>query len=79
MSHRVLISTFLRRANPRLSALPWPRMPMFASTTRSFAPSTRAGAGPLCARAIAPPPRATPATVMAVRDTKSRRVMSSGS
>src|SRR5580765_5093564 len=42
MSHSVLISTFFRRANPRLSALPWPRVPMLAVTTRSLAPSTRA-------------------------------------
>jgi hypothetical protein len=30
MPHSVLISTFLRRANLVLSALPCPRMPMFA-------------------------------------------------
>ena len=30
MSQSVLISTFFSRAKPRLSALPWPRMPMLA-------------------------------------------------
>ena len=41
MSQSVLISTLVSRANPRLSALPWPRMPMLASTTRSLAPRMR--------------------------------------
>ncbi len=41
MSQSVLISTSESLAKPRLSALPWPRMPIEASTTRSFAPSTR--------------------------------------
>ena len=41
MSQIVLISTFCRCANPRFSELPWPRTPMLASTTRSFAPRTR--------------------------------------
>src|SRR5260221_9465159 len=79
MSQRVLISTFFSLAKPRLRALPWPRMPTLASTTRSLAPRTRLPTVPLCARAIALPPSATPATAVAVRDTKSRLVMSSGS
>ena len=40
-SHSVLTSTFASRAKPRLSELPWPRMPMLATTTRSLAPMTR--------------------------------------
>ena len=41
MSHSVLISTPGSLAKPCLSESPWPRMPIEASTTRSFAPSTR--------------------------------------
>ena len=41
MSHSVLISTPGSFAKPCLRASPWPRMPIEASTTRSFAPSTR--------------------------------------
>jgi hypothetical protein len=41
MSQSVLISTFFSRAKPRLSELPWPRMPMLAVTTRSLAPRMR--------------------------------------
>ena len=38
MSQSVLISTLGMRAKPRFRALPWPRMPMLASTTLSLAP-----------------------------------------
>ena len=41
MSHSVLTLTFGSCANPRLTELPWPRMPMLATTTRSLAPRTR--------------------------------------
>ena len=41
MSHNVLISTFFSRAKPRLSELPWPRIPILASTRQSLAPITR--------------------------------------
>ena len=41
MSHSVLISTLGMRAKPRFRALPWPRMPMLATTTLSLAPMTR--------------------------------------
>ena len=34
MSQSVLISTFFSCAKPRLTELPWPRMPMLATTTR---------------------------------------------
>ena len=61
MSHSVLISTFLSVAKPRLSELPWPRMPMLATTTRSLAPRTRL------------PTAITAAAATAVRDANSRR------
>src|SRR6266704_3615314 len=58
-SQRVLISTFLSLAKPRFSAFPWPRMPMLATTTRSFAPGTRSltrGAIPAFSEPKADPP-----------------------
>src|SRR6185436_6814039 len=64
MSQSVLISTSGSLAKPRLSALPWPRIPIEASTTRSFAPSTR---------------RASPATTAAAASdvaVKRRRLIS---
>src|SRR5262249_60514079 len=79
-SQGVLTPPFGSRAKPRFSALPWPRMPTLARTTRSFAPSTR---DPIAGAALAPLSRAavpatTPAAVFAVRATNSLRVVASG-
>src|SRR5206468_9678631 len=77
-SQRVLTSTFLSLAKPRFSELPWPRMPMLATTTRSFAPRTRSltrGAIPAFSDPKAPP-AATAAAAAPTRDVKSRRVTS---
>ena len=41
MSQSVLTSTFLSVAKPRLREFPCPRIPMLATTTRSFAPMMR--------------------------------------
>src|SRR5262245_5624834 len=82
MSQSVLCSTFFSRAKPRLRALPWPRMPRLAMTTRSLAPITRLptyGA----ALALDPnrwlPPIATPAAAAPTRVLNSRREMPLGS
>ena len=76
-SHSVLTSTFDNRAKPRFSALPWPRMPMLASTTRLLAPITRlptCGAALSCAPSQSPPTTA-PAVATPSRVLKSRREM----
>jgi len=51
-SHRVLISTPGTLAKPCLSESPWPRMPIEARTTRSFAPRTRSAAPATTAAAV---------------------------
>src|SRR5438445_669717 len=60
MSQSVLISTFFSLANPRLSELPCPLIPMLAVTTRSLAPRTRAGESA----------QATPAAAVASRNVR---------
>src|SRR5690349_12091613 len=75
MSQSVLISTFFSCANPRLSELPWPRIPMLAVTTRSFAPRILLptfGAACTVGRKNSPP-TASPAAAAPSRDAKSRR------
>ena len=58
MSQSVLISTLVSFAKPRFSALPWPRIPMLATTTRSLAPTIRPAHGRARSgrRAAAAPP-----------------------
>ena len=65
MSQSVLISTPGTFAKPCLRALPWPRIPIIATTTRSLAPRTRLA-----------PPATTAAAVSVVVAVKLRRLIS---
>src|SRR5262249_10432257 len=76
MSHSDLISTFFSRANPRLSELPWPRIPMLAVPPRPSAPRMRL---PPCGAAWScdvkkSPPTARPAAAAPTLVANSRRV-----